>query len=240
MTTTALPEAVVIRHTLPGIPCCHPMVQTPALDPADSRRFRSLLEATYRRRSLVHLVAGSSVPLLRHQLWLVVRGMVKLGSLTVHGDELLLGLAGPDQAFGEPLHDLPTYTATTLCSTDLLCLSWQEIQEDHQLAVAVLQMVSQRQRQSQALLALLGLRRVEERLRGFLELLALDYGQPCEGGLRLDLGMTHQELASALGTTRVTVTRMLGQLRQEGWLETEGQRRLVLLSQSRPPQRRRP
>jgi len=216
------------------------MVQTPALGAGGSQRFRSLLETTYRRRSLVHLVPGSSVPLLRNQLWLVVRGMVKLGAITVHGDELLLGLAGPDQAFGEPLNDLDTYAATTLCSTDLLCLSWAEIQGDHQLAVAILQTVSQRQRQSQALLALMGLRRVEERVRGFLELLALDYGQPCERGLRLDLGMTHHELASALGTTRVTVTRVLGNLREEGWLDSEGQRRLVLLSQPRAQPRWRP
>jgi CRP-like cAMP-binding protein len=40
--------------------------------------------------------------------------------------------------------------------------------------------------------------------------------------------LTHQELASALGTTRVTVTRVIGALREEGWLQLDGQRRLVL------------
>jgi len=52
--------------------------------------------------------------------------------------------------------------------------------------------------------------------------------------------MPHHELASALGTTRVTVTRVLGNLRDEGWLDSEGQRRLVLLSQPRAQPRRRP
>mgnify|MGYP006156275333 CR=1 FL=1 len=75
------------------------------------------------------------------------------------------------------------------------------------LSFPLLEAVSRRYRQSQALLALMGLRRVEERVRGFLELLALDYGQHCDEGLRLDLRLTHQEVASALGTTRVTVTR---------------------------------
>jgi CRP-like cAMP-binding protein len=74
----------------------------------------------------------------------------------------------------------------------------------------------------------MGLRRVEERLRGFLEMLATEYGQPCAEGLRLNVRLTHQELASALGTTRVTVTRVLGALREEGWLQLDGQRRLVL------------
>jgi CRP-like cAMP-binding protein len=74
----------------------------------------------------------------------------------------------------------------------------------------------------------LGLRRVEERVRGFLELLAEEYGQPCDQGLRLNLRFTHQEIASALSTTRVTVTRVLGMLRDEGWLQLDDQRQLVV------------
>ena len=91
-----------------------------------------------------------------------------------------------------------------------------------------------RYRQAESLLALMGLRRVEERLRGFLELMARDYGQPCENGIRISVRLTHQELASALGTTRVTVTRFIGQLRDEGWLVMEPGRHLVVkLNQSR-------
>jgi CRP-like cAMP-binding protein len=78
------------------------------------------------------------------------------------------------------------------------------------------------------MLGLLGLRRIEDRVRGFLELLANDYGQPCDQGLRLNIKLTHQELASALSTTRVTVTRVLGSLKDEGWLQLDGQRRLVI------------
>jgi CRP-like cAMP-binding protein len=78
------------------------------------------------------------------------------------------------------------------------------------------------------MLALLGLRRIEERVRGFLELLANDYGVPCDQGLRLNVKLTHQDLASALSTTRVTVTRVLGMLRDEGWLHLDDQRQLVV------------
>ena len=78
------------------------------------------------------------------------------------------------------------------------------------------------------MLALLGLRRVEERVRGFLEMLAQDYGQPCDDRLRLNLRLTHQEMASALSTTRVTVTRVIGLLRDEGWLKIDAQRHLVI------------
>ena len=210
------------------------MVVTPFREAAGSDAFRDFLETSFRKRNLVQLTCGSQVPLLRHSIWLVVRGMVKLGALTIHGDELLLGLAGPNEPFGEPLTDVEAFEARTLCDTDLLCLSMDAVRANPILSFALLEAVSRRYRQSQALLALMGLRRVEERVRGFLELLARDYGQQCDEGLRLDLRITHQEVASALGTTRVTVTRVIGLLRQEGWLQLDGQRRLVI---SHPPRR---
>ncbi len=59
-------------------------------------------------------------------------------------------------------------------------------------------------------------------------MLAQDYGQPCGNGLRLNLRLTHQEMASALSTTRVTVIRAIGLLRDEGWLKMDSQRHLVI------------
>ena len=204
------------------------MVFTPASSFASSEDFRALLEASYEKRNLIHLAAGSTVPLLRKNVWLVVRGMVKLTALSINGDEMLLGLAGPNEPFGDPLSNVEAYEASTLCDTDLLCLSCEEISREPHLAMALLQGMGVRYRQSEAMLALLGLRRVEDRVRGFLELLANDYGKPCEQGLRLDIKLTHQELASALSTTRVTVTRVIGVLRDEGWLHIDDKRRLVI------------
>jgi CRP-like cAMP-binding protein len=207
------------------------MVFTPALEANYRDSFRDLLETSYEKRSLVHLTAGSAVPLLRKSVWLVVRGMVKLSAISMQGDELLLGLAGPNEPFGDPLTNVQAYEARTMVDSDLLCLSCEEMAESPHLAIAVLQGMAARYRQSEAMLALLGLRRIEERVRGFLELLANDYGQPCDQGLRLNIKLTHQELASALSTTRVTVTRVLGSLRDEGWLHIDAQRRLVIAHQ---------
>lgn len=118
--------------------------------------------------------------------------------------------------------------SVTLTDSDLLCMTMGEVRESQDLANNFLGAVVLRHRQSEYLLSLLGLRRVEERVRGFLELLAQDYGQPCDQGLRLNLRLTHQEMASALSTTRVTVTRVIGLLRDEGWLQIDGQRHLVI------------
>ena len=204
------------------------MVFTPSRESSQTPSFVELLEASYEKRSLVHLPAGSRVPLLKKSVWLVVRGMVKLSAISVQGDELLLGLAGPNEPFGDPLSNVEVYEATTLCESDLLCLTCDEIAASPHLAMALLQGMGVRYRQSEAMLGLLGLRRIEDRVRGFLELLANDYGQPCDQGLRLNIKLTHQELASALSTTRVTVTRVLGSLKDEGWLQLDGQSRLVI------------
>ncbi|MFQ6538145.1 MULTISPECIES: Crp/Fnr family transcriptional regulator [Aphanothece] len=207
------------------------MVFTPSLGADHRDSFRELLETSYEKRSLVHLPAGSCLPLLRRNVWVVVRGMVKLSAISIHGDELLLGLVGPNEPFGDPLTNVQAYAASTLLDSDLLCLSCEEIAAAPHLAMSLLQGMAARYRQSEAILALLGLRRIEDRVRGLLDLLAADHGQPCEQGLRLPFRLTHQELASALSTTRVTVTRVLGQLRQEGWLKLDSRRHLVIAHQ---------
>lgn len=196
--------------------------------PNGQQGIRTSLEDTYQRRDLVHMAAGSRVPLLRNHLWLVTRGMVKLSCITEHGDDLVLGLAGPNEPFGEPLTNSELYEATTLCDSDLLCIPFEEIDGTPHLAITLVRAMASRMRQSEALIALLGLRRIEERVRGFLELLAQDYGQPCDQGLRLNLRLTHQDIASALSTTRVTVTRVLGLLKEEGWLQLDDHRQLVV------------
>ncbi|MGC6483363.1 MAG: Crp/Fnr family transcriptional regulator [Synechococcus sp.] len=180
------------------------------------------------KRNQVHLSAGSVVPLLKNSLWVVAKGMVKLGAVTEQGDELLLGLVGPQEPFGEPLSMVEAYEAVTLTDCDLLCFTLEEIAQSPELSMAMVKAVSVRLRQADFMLALLGLRRVEDRLRGFLELMAQDYGEPCDRGLRVGLRLTHQDIASALSTTRVTVTRLIGQLKDQGWLTIDAQRHLIV------------
>jgi CRP-like cAMP-binding protein len=78
------------------------------------------------------------------------------------------------------------------------------------------------------MLAMVGCRRVEDRLRQLLLLLQMEVGQPVPEGTRLSVRLTHQHLASAIGTTRVTVTRLLGQLKEEGRLLIDENRHIIL------------
>ena len=48
--------------------------------------------------------------------------------------------------------------------------------------------------------------------------MATNFGRPVEEGLNIDFRMTHQDIANAIGSTRVSITRILSTLRETGWL----------------------
>ena len=56
-----------------------------------------------------------------------------------------------------------------------------------------------------------------------LTLLVDEYGEPCENGYYLPFPLTHAQIGSAIGSTRVTVTRLMGKLRQRGLIQSHGE-----------------
>jgi CRP-like cAMP-binding protein len=57
---------------------------------------------------------------------------------------------------------------------------------------------------------------IKERLRQFLGWMAHKFGRETDQGQLIELRLTHQDMADVIGTTRVTVTRLLNQLEQAG------------------------
>jgi CRP/FNR family transcriptional regulator len=55
----------------------------------------------------------------------------------------------------------------------------------------------------------------------FLLVLCRDFGVPGSSGITIDLRLSHQAIAEAIGSTRVTITRLLGDLREEGLLQID-------------------
>lgn len=202
-----------------------PTATSEVLAPQD---LRQLLEEYYQERTLIPYQAGQNISLQPDEIWVVGRGVVVLSTLYQSGDEALLGLAGPAMPFGLPLTAIAPYQATALSDVDVMRLTMVEIESSPLLQHEIDRQLARRLRQTEALLALSGYRRVEERLRQLLLLLAQEMGQPAPDGIRLSVRLTHQHLANAIGTTRVTVTRLIGQLRREKWLALDASRHLIL------------
>ncbi len=206
------------------------MLQPTLSSPSQHSDPRELLEELYQGRTLQGFRAGQSIPMNPNDLWIVCRGVVQLNTLYPNGDEALLGLACPSMPFGLPISLIYPYQAIALSDVDLMSLTLAELQQHPGLMQEFFQHLARRLRQAEAMLAMAGCRRVEDRLRQFLLLLQMEVGQPSPEGMRLTVRLTHQHLASAIGTTRVTVTRLLGKLREEGWLKLDGDRHIILRS----------
>ncbi|MEB3272236.1 MAG: Crp/Fnr family transcriptional regulator [Prochlorothrix sp.] len=189
---------------------------------------RLQLEQRYHQQNLQSFEAGQAINLPDREVWVVCRGVVTLSTSYDNGEESLLGLVGPSGIFGSPLSEIYPYHASALSAVDLLGLSMAELEHTPLLCQDLFRSLNHRLQQSEKLLAIVGQRRVEDRLRQFLQLLGQEVGQNQGDQIRLTVRLTHQHLANALGTTRVTVTRLLGQLRQEGVLDFDTDRHLLL------------
>lgn len=189
---------------------------------------RQLLEELYSGRSLQSYKSGQTIRMLPEEILVVCRGVVQIGTLYDSGDEALLGLASPSMPFGLPLSFIRPYQASALTDVDLMRLSMAEVEQSAELAQGLFRQLTRRLQQTEAILAMVGYRRVEDRLRHLLLLLKEEIGLPVASGTRLSVRLTHQQLANAIGTTRVTVTRLLSQLQEEGWLVVDGTRHIVL------------
>jgi CRP-like cAMP-binding protein len=195
---------------------------------------RQQLEARYQNQTLHGFPGGQMIPMDGEQVWIVCRGVVLLSTIYPSGEESLLGLAGPSAPFGLPFTQVNPYQAMALSAVDLIQVSMADLERSPVLAQDLFRSLNRRLQQAEMMLALLGQRRVEDRLRQFLQMLKHEVGQNTDqntdDGTRLTVRLTHQHLANALGTTRVTITRLLGQLRKEGFLDVDKHRHMIIKS----------
>ncbi|MFK8183304.1 MAG: Crp/Fnr family transcriptional regulator [Phormidesmis sp.] len=196
-----------------------------------SDQFVTLLEQLYQARSLITYSAGRNVPLQHQDLQILYRGVVQLHTIHADGGETIVGLCGPSMAFGRAMTSVEPYWATALTDIDLLPLSMEEVESSPALMAGIFPQLMRRLQQAEAWLAISGRRLVADRLRYVLVQLAQDFGHVEPGGVRIKLRLTHHQIATIIGTTRVTVTRLLRDFKNEGWLKIQ-QRQLILTPQT--------
>lgn len=161
-------------------------------------------------------------------VWQVCQGYVQVSTFYSNGDEGLVGWVGPNLCFGSWLTSLPTYQAKAQSDVYLTWYSMTEIEYSPTLAQQLLPQINQRLQQVEALLAIAGQRRVETRLQQLLQWLQQEMGETTPQGTRIGIRLTHQELANAISTSRVTVTRLMGKFQDQGILSFDEKRRMIL------------
>lgn len=173
--------------------------------------------------------AGSAVPYRRGQLiylqgqqpdylYCLKEGTVRTGILSEQGGEKLLTLYQAGSIFGEAsffdgMPRVSTATAQTDCQ--ILRLGHGTVdalfRQDPSLASAMISYLARTVRLLSAHVDTMSFQQADQRLARLL----LNY--PSDGS---PIPITHEALASALGVSRVTVSRILGQLARQGLLRT--------------------
>ncbi|TVP69772.1 MAG: Crp/Fnr family transcriptional regulator [Leptolyngbya sp. LCM1.Bin17] len=150
------------------------------------------------------------LPLSRDRVWLIEQGIVRTFTWSDRGYLTILGIWGQGDIVGLPLSPMTPYqveclTPVAVAEVPLGSQSryWQELLLNHLW-------------RSQELFHILHNPQMTDRLLALLHWLAQRFGQSTPQGLLLDAILTHHQLAETLGSSRVTVTRLLSRLEQQG------------------------
>jgi CRP-like cAMP-binding protein len=179
-------------------------------------------------RRLLFYDKGQAIETKIHGIWQVCKGYVQVSTLYPTGEEGLVGWVGPSMCFGSWLTSLQTYQAKAQSDVYLTWYPMTEVESSPALAQQLLPQMNRRLRQVEALLAIAGQRRVEARLQQLLQLLKQEMGEATPEGTRIGIRLTHQEIANAISTSRVTITRLLSKFQNEGILGFDTQRHMIL------------
>jgi PAS domain S-box-containing protein len=161
-------------------------------------------------------------------IWCVHQGVVKLSTFCETGEEVLIGLAKPGMVFGSSMTGLNVYQATALCDVQLVSFTQAEIAASSTLNHSLLEKINQRLKQTESLLANSGRIHVQERFYSLLQILKQEIGEPVQQGTRLSVRFTHEDIASACCTTRVTITRLIGKLEELGLISFDAKNHIIL------------
>ena len=160
-------------------------------------------------------------------MYIVQEGRVKVSRLLPNGKEMILAFHEMGEYFGEmSLIDGRTSpaTVTTVIPSRILTVNRQnflELLEHPVINRAVLKMLCGRCRDAWGQIEVLTFHNADARIRTALYQLCQQKGVATDGGVRINLKLTHKELADITGISRETATRVLSSMQSSGVLSVE-------------------
>jgi CRP-like cAMP-binding protein len=162
---------------------------------------------------------GGFVELRQGQALVIEEGIIGQSMLYNDGSEVLFGLYGPGQLMISHPEDSCAIQLQAHSDLSVRIFSAEALASHSHYNVQL----QARIRLMEAWAAMQARPYLDQRIIGLLSLLAEQFGRRDQRGLLVDLRLTHAQLASALGVTRTTITRTIGQLRDRRMLTTIGQ-----------------
>jgi CRP-like cAMP-binding protein len=153
-------------------------------------------------------------------IWQIVSGYVRTITWAENGDVTTLGIWGVGDIIGQPLSRIHPYQIDCLTPVQL-AVCYGSVEQIAPMLLHHIQEVEQ-------LLSLCQIRSINDRLQQTLIWLADRFGQDHPQGRTTGIALTHQQLADLVGTTRVTVTRILNEFQKTGLIAKLPKQEIVL------------
>ena len=161
-------------------------------------------------------------------LYVLVKGEVKLLKQTEDGRETIVEMAYPGEIFGEEaIFDGQPYpmTAQALDDVELLSITRTDfftfLRDNPDLALEIITELGTRLREAQNTIRALAMERVEWRIARVLLMLSRKAGIVEADGVSINLPLTRQDIADMAATTVETAIRVLSNFKKMGLVDTE-------------------
>lgn len=161
------------------------------------------------------------LPSTSHDLWQIEQGLARTYTWDQDGDITTLGIWGQGDIVGQCLSNLTPYIIQSLGSVEVRSLASNHLQNSDAILSHTHHLTT--------LLKIISIKRADDRLLSLLKWLAQRFGHVTPVGTCTTLPITHQELAEMANITRVTATRLIGDMEQQGILQWSRRRQFVLL-----------
>jgi hypothetical protein len=170
----------------------------------------------------------SLIPTRPGLLYLVHQGRIRLSSQALGGSdtslekergegEFLLGFFGLGQPLEIPTQGAFRYEAYAhLEQTAVIWLYWNELKQWPSLYLTILEQFQQVQQRQLVWMSILGEKSTLMRLLNFLILLLRESGEKTDTECYLPYFISHAQIGSAIRSNRVTITRLMVKLREQG------------------------
>jgi CRP-like cAMP-binding protein len=173
----------------------------------------------------IHLFSARALlPTKPNSLWQIKSGFVRTLTWLEDGTNVALGIWGEGDVVGAPLSKADPFQIECLTKVEAVALPLSELQNASEVLLTHIY-------QAEALMQIHSHKRIDVMLLKFLEWLDKRFGQDVENGRLLNLRLTHQDIAEAIGSTRVTVTRILNQLEKQGLIQCLSLQRIIIQEQ---------
>ncbi len=168
-------------------------------------------------------------------MYLIISGSVKLTLFNEDGRTIVLSILNKEDFFGElSLLDDKARSCSVIaidtCELFILTreLFYKLIREHPEMTFKILKELTKRLRKADVKIGSLALLDVYGRIVQVLYEIANDVGTVTDEGIMIDKLPTHEELASIVGTTRESVSRIMPSIKKAGILKYCKDRKVIL------------